>query len=216
MKLKDGEPCNHIGCLNHYTHPCEGCGRIMGIFMYKKLKYEEYSKLAAITESPFFHTDKLNISTIHGIIGIQTEVSELISAVRGTLLKGEEPDLENIKEELGDIIWYISAITRSEKLVLFVDRTVGEGLGFIQIIIDMQIRAGILTDIVKKSIFYGTDTEYIHIISNVKIIYSYVHKICVLCGWDIEEIMAQNINKLKKRYPNQFNKVHAIKRMDKE
>lgn len=25
--LRDGEPCNHAGCANHRTHPCEGCGR---------------------------------------------------------------------------------------------------------------------------------------------------------------------------------------------
>ena len=28
IKLSDGEPCNHIGCEQHRTHPCEGCGRI--------------------------------------------------------------------------------------------------------------------------------------------------------------------------------------------
>lgn len=28
--LKDGEPCDHPGCLNHVTHPCEGCGRTAG------------------------------------------------------------------------------------------------------------------------------------------------------------------------------------------
>jgi hypothetical protein len=27
---RDGEPCNHPGCLSHVTHPCEGCGRIAG------------------------------------------------------------------------------------------------------------------------------------------------------------------------------------------
>jgi hypothetical protein len=25
--LKDGEPCQHPGCANHVTHPCECCGR---------------------------------------------------------------------------------------------------------------------------------------------------------------------------------------------
>lgn len=30
MKYKDGEPCEHKGCLNHVTHPCEGCGRVAG------------------------------------------------------------------------------------------------------------------------------------------------------------------------------------------
>jgi len=28
--LRDGEPCSHRGCLNHISHPCEGCGRIRG------------------------------------------------------------------------------------------------------------------------------------------------------------------------------------------
>lgn len=30
-KYSDGEPCSHVGCLNHVSHPCEGCGRIGGI-----------------------------------------------------------------------------------------------------------------------------------------------------------------------------------------
>ena len=29
--LRDGEPCDHPGCLHHVSHPCEGCGRIGGI-----------------------------------------------------------------------------------------------------------------------------------------------------------------------------------------
>ena len=24
------KPCGHSGCLSHFTHPCEGCGRIQG------------------------------------------------------------------------------------------------------------------------------------------------------------------------------------------
>ena len=28
--LKDGQPCEHPGCLSHISHPCEGCGRIAG------------------------------------------------------------------------------------------------------------------------------------------------------------------------------------------
>ena len=31
MKLKTKEPCSHKGCLQHRTHPCEGCGRIGGV-----------------------------------------------------------------------------------------------------------------------------------------------------------------------------------------
>ena len=31
IKYKDGQPCEHRGCLNHLSHPCEGCGRIGGV-----------------------------------------------------------------------------------------------------------------------------------------------------------------------------------------
>lgn len=30
MRLKSGEPCTHIGCLQHVTYPCEVCKRIAG------------------------------------------------------------------------------------------------------------------------------------------------------------------------------------------
>lgn len=29
-KIESGEPCGHPGCLQHSSHPCEGCGRING------------------------------------------------------------------------------------------------------------------------------------------------------------------------------------------
>jgi hypothetical protein len=28
--IREGEPCDHPGCLKHLTHPCEGCGRVGG------------------------------------------------------------------------------------------------------------------------------------------------------------------------------------------
>jgi CRISPR/Cas system-associated protein Cas10 (large subunit of type III CRISPR-Cas system) len=27
IKYRDCEECDHPGCRNHLTHPCEGCGR---------------------------------------------------------------------------------------------------------------------------------------------------------------------------------------------
>lgn len=34
-RLREGEPCSHPGCLNHKSHPCEGCGRTAGILKRK-------------------------------------------------------------------------------------------------------------------------------------------------------------------------------------
>lgn len=36
-ELKDGEPCSHPGCLLHVAHPCEGCGRVSGRTLPKKM-----------------------------------------------------------------------------------------------------------------------------------------------------------------------------------
>jgi len=30
-QYEEGEACNHKGCLQHVTHPCENCGRIQGM-----------------------------------------------------------------------------------------------------------------------------------------------------------------------------------------
>ena len=30
IKYDRFQPCEHVGCLNHIFHPCEGCGRIGG------------------------------------------------------------------------------------------------------------------------------------------------------------------------------------------
>lgn len=35
-KLEPGVPCGHPGCLNHASHPCEGCGRNQGEMPEKK------------------------------------------------------------------------------------------------------------------------------------------------------------------------------------
>lgn len=29
-RLRDGEPCDHPGCLSYLSRPCESCGRIGG------------------------------------------------------------------------------------------------------------------------------------------------------------------------------------------
>lgn len=47
-KLKDGQPCGHVGCLNHQSHKCEGCGRIGG---YRIMRVEDHEKEVAILDS---------------------------------------------------------------------------------------------------------------------------------------------------------------------
>jgi NTP pyrophosphatase (non-canonical NTP hydrolase) len=112
------------------------------------MKVQEYMEESARTMSPIIHEGAFKVETLHGIIGVSTEAGELLDAVKKGLFYGHAPDMENIREEIGDILWYIAAIARAE-------------------------------------------------------------------GWDIEDIMQENIDKLRKRYPEQFTSELAKVRMDK-
>ena len=51
-----------------------------------------------------------NSRLLHGVLGISGESGELLDSVKKTIIYGKELDLTNIKEEVGDILWYISLI----------------------------------------------------------------------------------------------------------
>ena len=112
------------------------------------MNIHKFKRESARTMSPTIYPETFNVETLHGIIGISTEAGELLDAVKKAYFYGHEPDLNNIREELGDILWYIMAVAR--------------GLDF-----------------------------------------------------DLEDIMEENIEKLRKRYPDQFTKDHSAWRLDK-
>ena len=109
---------------------------------------KEYLIESSRTESPYWYPDNIKVETLHGIIGVSGEAGELLDAAKKSLFYDQPLDKQNVREELGDILWYVAAIIRSE-------------------------------------------------------------------GWTFEDIMEENINKLRKRYPGKFTPELAKKRLDK-
>jgi NTP pyrophosphatase (non-canonical NTP hydrolase) len=68
--------------------------------------------------------------------------------------------------------------------------------------------AGDLAGCIKKTIYHGNDQRG-GIRENIGDTMWYLAMICNSFGWQLEEILAENIEKLKKRYPKGFNKKHA-------
>ena len=63
IALKDFEPCRHPGCLQHTSHPCEGCGRVAGRAVVVKALSEQALNNAtvhAILESGGSEVDCIN------------------------------------------------------------------------------------------------------------------------------------------------------------
>ena len=52
------------------------------------------------------------IDLIHAMIGMQTESAEFSDAMKKTIFYGKPLDEVNLKEELGDLLWYVALAMR--------------------------------------------------------------------------------------------------------
>ncbi len=53
---------------------------------------------------------KLNLDSLHALIGISTESGELLDAFKKHIFYGKAIDQANIKEEIGDLMWYVALL----------------------------------------------------------------------------------------------------------
>lgn len=76
----------------------------------------------------------------------------------------------------------------------------------------MQTESAEISDVYKKHIAYGKPLDFVNIKEEIGDIMWYIANMCNLHGWDLSEIMATNIEKLKARYPDKFSNEHALNR----
>lgn len=63
---------------------------------------------------------------------------------------------------------------------------------------------GELNDMVKKFVFHQKPMDEVHFKKEIGDILWYIAMMCKSCGYDMDEIMQMNIDKLILRYPNGF------------
>lgn len=85
----------------------------------------EYLQLSGITDDTTGQSmrmranrlcDAQSINDLHAIIGIVTEAGELADAFKRYIFYNKPIDLVNIKEEAGDVLWYLALLLRSSGL----------------------------------------------------------------------------------------------------
>ena len=69
---------------------------------------KQFIKDAIRTESPNFFTPNQRI--LHAAIGCVTESGELLDALKKQIFYGRNLDLTNVKEEAGDLLWYLAIL----------------------------------------------------------------------------------------------------------
>lgn len=69
--------------------------------------------------------------------------------------------------------------------------------------------AGEVSDLVKKGIFHEKGIDREHLEKELGDVMWYIALICHTCGFNLDEIMQINIDKLKVRYPKGFDVIKA-------
>jgi hypothetical protein len=173
------------------------------------MNWEEYKILSEKTLSTEFHCTKDDELLLHAIIGILTEMEELLDNYMG----GTSDDV-NISEEIFDAAWYLAIIGRKYNLEtnfsnVKVESSLQDPLLVILNIIKTSLK---LLDFMKKKLYYNKPinqdlvVKYSNEISSLFVVYCSLNNISIESGFDV------NIAKLKARYGEKFTSEKAINR----
>lgn len=82
----------------------------------------------------------------------------------------------------------------------------------LHMILGIQTESAEIADVYKKNIAYGKDLDLVNVKEEIGDLMWYIVNLCTLKGWDLEDIMHTNINKLKARFPEKFTNENALNR----
>lgn len=164
---------------------------------------------------------------LHMVVGISGEAAEVLSAdfqyhqILFTMTEEEkrrkDEIAENIKEELGDLEFYIEGLLQSldtnyedlpEVSVQIKDFSVVIGAG-------ISISAGNVLDLVKKHVIYNKPIDKKALLVEVAGLAALINHMGEKHGFTREEILLANKVKLGVRYQNGYSDEAAQKRADK-
>jgi NTP pyrophosphatase (non-canonical NTP hydrolase) len=171
------------------------------------MNWNEYLELSEKTLSTQFNCDEKEQKVLHAVIGVLTEVEELLDNHIG-----ETQDFTNILEESGDITWYLAIIGREYQLDYpqLLVRTKNEDP--MKLVLKIIKNTCKLLDMMKKKIYYNKpiDENIFKTITHVVMLdlsdYMNVYDINIQNSFDV------NIAKLKARYGEKFSSERAINR----
>lgn len=188
------------------------------------MKPTEYVKNVLVTEARDMaplqerFSQIRNIRLLHGAIGLASELSEIRE-----MAQSEEIDVVNLKEEMGDMFWYMGIMVDELKLspeMMFVEElTLGEEIYDhdrrveLHLAIDeMTIAVGKAVDLLKKSIMYGKELDVESLMDQLMVLDVFICTSLALYGITPSQARERNIEKLRARYGQKFTEAAANER----
>lgn len=172
------------------------------------MNWEEYKIMSEKTMSSEFFCSKKEEILLHAVMGILTEVEELLD----NHSEENKADDVNRAEEVGDILWYCSIIGREYNLTYPQLIVRDKNSDPMSIVINIIKNTCKLLDMLKKKLYYNKEFNEDAFISITKIIMLHISDYCNYFSIPVEETFNVNINKLKARYGEKFSTDRAINR----
>jgi len=172
------------------------------------MNWKEYLQLSEKTLSTEFHVGTKTENLLHAIMGILTELEELI------INHDDEYDDANVLEEVGDITWYLAIIGREYDIDWTPDEDVYTQVQCSKTEYIMKmIKASLkMLDVMKKKIYYNKPINDQFIIEQTRIVMTNLYLYFDKSNTKFNSCFDVNIAKLKQRYGDKFTSEKAINR----
>lgn len=158
-----------------------------------------------------------NIRLLHGAIGLASEIAEIVEMSRN-----EEIDVVNLKEEMGDLFWYMGIMI--DELQLDPENLIRSSAINAPSKPENQIRdlkeemevmamcVGTAIDFLKKSVMYGKALNVLEIEGQLQELGFAIEAALNIYGMTSSQACERNIEKLKARYGEKFTEAAALER----
>jgi NTP pyrophosphatase (non-canonical NTP hydrolase) len=164
------------------------------------MKVCEYQKLAARTMA----TDVMKAPPLAvWALGLAGEMEELRAAWGR--------NMDEAREEAGDLMWYAAATATSLDIVLREPRCVGFGGA----IADLGFEIGRVVERIKKHVGHGHRLDAGAVAESLGVIVDFLASLFGMTERGLGSIMDANIAKLRARYPDGFSTERSINRDEK-
>lgn len=158
------------------------------------------SKLKPMTEE---------MHLLHMRMGIKGELGELVDAYKKHLVYGKVLDRANVREELGDVIFYCVGLLPNTQFSIYNTEVHLPNTGLFTMLSPTKVMGLILDysteleETAHKAANVGVGSEKLVIILSELISYM---------GFTVEEVLQTNVDKLSKRYKGAYSDAEALNR----
>ncbi len=173
------------------------------------MKFQKYKEAVKRT-LPDLGSENKNM--VHMTLGCITELGEIADIFKRNLAYGKDVDITNLKEEVGDKLWYLTNILNILNININERHCFRSKLSLPEKVSDEMHLEKIIITISKITMDMSTERNVHTIEMYIGSIITGLCEICLLSNIDIEEVMFLNIEKLYVRFPEKFSQDLALKR----